>query len=654
MKQHHPYSSMKPEETARARILLAYVSYPVTTAVYFERGLRAHHQVVTVGPTMDEELIKTWNLENMHLPVRDLDIPAPYDMDLEGLLERLPRDMWPDLYLWVESIAGYFPQNLEKVRIPKACYLIDSHLKLHWHTRWARQFDHVFIAQREYLQAFRDAGNTSVHWLPLGCDPDIHRKTTSEKTHPIGFVGSLNTERRVQLLNRLQKRIPVAFERCFWDDMADFFSRSTMVFNNAIKDDLNMRVFEVLSTGTFLFSDCARNSGQETLFRGDEDFGEYTDDTILEVAEHYLSHDIERERIAARGQQLVHRAHTYAHRVDDLVQVALGGKPTTWSAEELRAQSTSGLPAAPAPVRAIRLPEGKPRRSFVIPVLDMSPASPYNITTLLEDLKNVEGDVIVVFNAPGMADQLRGHPRIDYAATMSHNVGVSRAWNIGLAMSQAPVTFILNADLHVEPSVFDVLETALTELPDAAVVGPQGGFFHFERAQDLVYFKQGAAVTPVRVDAVAGFLFCVRTEAFGPGGFQFDSRFTPCYFEEWDLGLQCRRAGARCYVVPATEYAHEWSGTIRGLRTIRYFRSEATAREILERNRAAFHTKWKHIVEETGDPSILQSLWVDYSRHRAAAMRSAGNGDDADHLLGEMSTLYPGCVQDMVPAAALV
>ncbi|MCC6396858.1 MAG: glycosyltransferase [Bacteroidetes bacterium] len=608
------HQSSSPLIQQRAKVMLAHVSYPVTTAAYFERVLRDRHQVVTIGPTMDRSLIKAWRLENMRLPIKDQDIPTAYDVDMAALFRKLPSALLPDLYLWVESVNGHFPRNLDALTIPKACYLIDTHLNLDWHVQWARQFDHVFIAQREYLQAFRDAGNRTVHWLPLGCDPEIHRNHASGKTHDIGFVGSLNTERRVKLLNRIEQRHRVTYERCFWTDMADFFSRSKIVFNNAIKNDLNMRVFEVLSSGSFLLTDTARNSGQETLFHAGEELGVYTDDTILEVLEHYLAHEDVREEVAARGRRVVHRAHTYAHRMEDLLQVCLGGKPTTDSAEVLREKSVAGESSPAGHSRPSAVSSSGPQRSFVIPVLDMSPASPYNIMTLLDDLRQIEGDVIVVCNAPEMADRLRTHPRIDYLAAMSHNVGVSRAWNIGLAMSQSPMTFILNADLHVESSTFTLLEQAMADLPDAAVVGPQGSYFDFATTRDMHYLDKGACSAPVRVDAVSGFLFGVRTAMFGPGGLQFDARYTPCYFEEWDLGLQCRWAGVACYVVPATGYDHEWSGTIRGLRTIRYFRSEATARQILERNRQLFLDKWKGIAARAGSTAFLESLWNDVSK----------------------------------------
>lgn len=625
----------------RARILLAYVYYPVTTAVYFERALRRHHQVVTIGPKMDASYITAWHLENMKLPIGDQNIPANQEPDMRALWGRLPEELRPDLYLWVESVSGHFPQNLSAVKVPKACYLIDSHLSLHWHVEWAKHFDYVFIAQREYLEAFRAAGNRSVHWLPLGCDPEIHRQATRVKQHDVGFVGSLTTERRVALLNQVETSFRVTYERSFWVDMADFFARCRIVFNNAIKNDLNMRVFEVLSTGSFLLTDAAEKSAQDVLFHDREELGIYRDDEIRDAVRYYLEHEEERERIAARGRAVVHAAHTYAHRLEDLVAVALGGKRDTFSAEELREQSLQGVnavsPSRPVQVSAARAP----RRCFVIPVLDMSPASPYNITTLLADLQHVEGDVIVVFNSEEMAARLKGHPRIDYSAVMSHNVGVSRAWNIGMAMSEAPVTFVLNADVHIEPEAVDALERGLATLPDAAVVGPQGSFYRFETLRDILYLEKGTTPVPVEVDAVSGFLFAVKTELFARQGLQFDGQFTPCYMEEWDIGLQCRRRGWKCYVVPTSAFDHEWSGSIRAMRTIRYMRREETSGQILERNRMLFKQKWERIARETGMPELLRTLWPSYGRTLADKLQEQGNGQDADNLRKDIAAAFP-------------
>jgi hypothetical protein len=62
-------------------------------------------------------------------------------------------------------------------------------------------------------------------------------------------------------------------------------------------------------------------------------------------------------------------------------------------------------------------------RSFIIPVLDYSPHSPYNINTLLKDLKEIHGEVICVFNSHEVFDKLRDYPRIDKYYFNSLNAG---------------------------------------------------------------------------------------------------------------------------------------------------------------------------------------------------------------------------------------
>lgn len=595
--------TINPEDIT---VWLAFVSYPVTTAVYFERALRKRCRTITIGPRLPHELIDKWQLHNMKLPISDQDIPTGANPDMAQLIAATDSASHPDLYLWIESVGGYYPQNLESLPCPKVCYLIDSHLNLPMHLEWAKQFDMVFIAQREYLDDFRKLG-MKTYWLPLGCDPEIHRRFETPKIHPVGFVGGVRPgSRREALLSTLTSQIQVHYERCFWDDMARIFSQSQIVFNEAVRNDLNMRVFEVMSTGTLLLTDIAAHSGQEELFRDGEDYAVYRDNTICDVARFYLDNEGLREQIAARGQRLAHNAHTYAHRVDDLLAVVLDGKPDTYSAEDLRDRSLAGVPAIDAEIPASTCISSA-SRSFIIPVLDMSPASEYNILTLLKDLEDIEGDVIVVFNGQEIGEHLKNHPRITRYAIMKQNIGVARAWNLGLEIASTPTAFILNADLHVERSAIDALEHALSSLPKAACVGPQGSFFNFSMTKDYTYFDKGTFNSPLEVDAVSGFFFAIKMEHFNQKTFRFENGFTPCYFEEWDLGLQIKRAGLKNYIVPTTGYDHHWSGTIRALREIRFYEKAETAGEILQRNRQLFLNKWRGIAGRDNNPLLLES-----------------------------------------------
>jgi hypothetical protein len=152
---------------------------------------------------MPEELFERWQLQNMKLPPTVHDIVTGFTPDMAEVLRQHPDKPKPDLYLWVESVPGHVPQNLAALGCPTACYLIDSHLSLDRHLERAKEFDSVFIAQREYLSEFRKV-NARTFWLPLGCDPEIHRNYNGQKTFDVGFVGGVSPgTKREELLKRL-------------------------------------------------------------------------------------------------------------------------------------------------------------------------------------------------------------------------------------------------------------------------------------------------------------------------------------------------------------------------------------------------------------------------------------------------------------------
>lgn len=622
------------------KVWLAYVAYPITTAVYFERALRQRCNTTTIGPPLPGHFIEKWHLQKLNRPLTEQDISTDFKPDMAEIIKNTPPEQLPDLYIWIESVGGYNPLNLDALSCPKACYLIDCHLKLAPRLEWAKQFDIVFIAQREYLEDFRNLGMRT-YWLPLGCDPDVHCRYDVPKIHPVSFEGSIpEASRREELLMKLASQVPLNYDRCFWEDRARLFSESKIVFNSAAQNDLNMRTFEVMSAGSLVLTDMARNSGQDVLFVDGEDYAVYSDNNIIDVARFYLENEDLRERIAARGKRLVHNAHTIGHRTDDMLSVALGGKSDTYSAEELRERSLEGvLPFYDEMLASIGA--GSPVRSFVIPVLDYSPASEYNVLTLLDDLKEIEGDVIVVFNSSEVGEALKDHPRITRHAIMKQNIGVARGWNIGLDMAESEIVFILNADAHISAEAVAAVEDGFKNLPLAACVGPQGAFVDFPLCRDYLYYDKGSFDQPMEVDAVSGFFFAINRKLFNENGLQFENGFTPCYFEEWDLGLQIRKAGLKSYIVPTTAYDHHWSGTIAALRTIPYMGKDEKAGDILLRNRQLFLAKWRHVARITGHPELLESILKDELMQKCRLALGSGNVDAARETAEELYRHFP-------------
>jgi hypothetical protein len=232
-------------------------------------------------------------------------------------------------------------------------------------------------------------------------------------------------------------------------------------------------------------------------------------------------------------------------------------------------------------------------RSFVIPILNESPSSPYNINTLLNDLENIEGETICVFNSKEMADKYVSHPRVNKYALLSENVGVGRAWNIGLMMATQATVFILNSDLHLNQNGVNQLEKALHSNERITIVGPCGGFNDFENLKDLHYLENKKLAGPSLVDQISGFYFAVKRKHFSDYSLQFFPEYIPCYMEEWDLAMQMKSHDLLALRVQIDDYAHEWGGTVNSLEKIDCLGSSYEKSEILNSNRLKFVERWK-------------------------------------------------------------
>ncbi len=306
----------------KPRVLLSYTANPQTTGAYLERALRSLCDVLTYGPAIDEDVLRKWDLEKIRDRLYGHDLPYS-TAEVERILSSLPGDWRPDLFLWVESGVSYPLRGLSALPCPTACWLIDTHIHPRQHLETAKIFDFVFLAQKQYVPLFREAGIRNVHWLPLACDPDIHRDFGLEPLHDVSFVGSVTAAhpRRNELLLRLARRFNAHLQRCFLEEMALAFSRSRIVFNCSARGDLNMRVFEALSTGSLLVTDQAARSGLEELFEDGRHLVIYRSaEELEERIAYFLGHEEERTRIARQGMREARARHTYAHRAAAILE----------------------------------------------------------------------------------------------------------------------------------------------------------------------------------------------------------------------------------------------------------------------------------------------------------------------------------------------
>jgi len=129
-------------------------------------------------------------------------------VDLEHLLPEELELIDPsifDLFLFIDDGLDYvIPQQCR----PRAAWTIDTHMDL---ARCVQRFgdaDFLLAAQKNGAAALRESLGRPVDWLPLACDPEIHRHMSGErKCHDVGFVGNVVVgHERHRLLGQLIER----------------------------------------------------------------------------------------------------------------------------------------------------------------------------------------------------------------------------------------------------------------------------------------------------------------------------------------------------------------------------------------------------------------------------------------------------------------
>lgn len=236
-----------------------------------------------------------------------------------------------DLHFWVDWGEDGLPWK--EWEIPKdggkTIYVAsDTHLGHDYRMNKAKKFDYAFFNQKD---AAEEAGGT---WLPHAAEPQAYPKIDIIQKYDVCFVGHVqetpnyNGITRVDALDRLFKEFPnfyygsrnPAFPNVnLFEDAAKKFSMSKIVFNISIKDDINMRVFETLSTGSFLLTNYIPTLGE--LFEDGKHLITYkTLDEMVEKAKYYLEHDEEREKIAQAGYEEFIAKHTYKHRIETILK----------------------------------------------------------------------------------------------------------------------------------------------------------------------------------------------------------------------------------------------------------------------------------------------------------------------------------------------
>lgn len=261
-------------------------------------------------------------IQSDHLiPTGDLALFGTYDLHFEA--------DWAE-----DALKPMIPYEIAQIPHPSAFWASDTHLGYDWRLEHSRKFDHVFVAQKRALEEFKRDGVDAI-WLPHAAEPLAYPNTPSIKKYDLCFIGHVNDPNRLDALDRMFREFPNFFYgvRRF-EEAAEKYCQSKIVFNIAMRDDINMRVFETLCSGSFLLTNWLPTLGD--LFEDGKHLVTYkTLDEAVEKAKYYIAHDDEREKIAEAGFQEVRSKHTFAHRAKTVLDACLPGWETQIKQKEL-------------------------------------------------------------------------------------------------------------------------------------------------------------------------------------------------------------------------------------------------------------------------------------------------------------------------------
>jgi hypothetical protein len=223
---------------------------------------------------------------------------------------------------------------------PNAYWIADSHLGYDYRLKRSREFDHVFASHKPSIEKLVADGipREKIHYMPWAAEPTCYRPFPIMEKYDWCFIGFMNNPFRIELVDRFVKEWPLGTngylgwrypqfpQKNVLEDAAKVYCQSRVVLNEAVQDDLNMRVFEALSCRRLLLTedipavrDHFKDNEHLILFK--------TVEEAVAKAKFILKDDGFRNYVAEKGHEEFLSKHTYRHRALEILKTCLDYEP---------------------------------------------------------------------------------------------------------------------------------------------------------------------------------------------------------------------------------------------------------------------------------------------------------------------------------------
>ncbi len=267
----------------------------------------------------------------------------------EKRLLRSLAEYQPDLIL---VLLGNMisPKTVKKLRATFSgkivCWCQDQLTTLGRQYLIGSEYDKVFVKDHYLVEMFGNYIGMDVHYLPEACNPIYHKRVKLREEEKSSYASEICTFGNVYYYRQAILESLAKYDLQVWGHRPDWLidrlgarfkgrpvyeeekckavAGAKIVLNTlhfGEVNGLNCRAFEVAGCGGFQLASFSpaiqehfRIGEQIEIFRNKSE--------LLEKTDHYLNHPEQAQSIAKAGQERAYAEHTYAHRLQDLIQLS--------------------------------------------------------------------------------------------------------------------------------------------------------------------------------------------------------------------------------------------------------------------------------------------------------------------------------------------
>jgi spore maturation protein CgeB len=253
----------------------------------------------------------------------DSDAEIIYNIEkdtFQDITARLPAGWEPDIVLFWSPEYNTIPLNIEKAECTTIAIVGDWNLGFSALKENLKRFDWI-MTDKAGVEVFKNTGYQNINYWPMfSFNPVLHKiLPDNEKIYDIVFAGNFNhmihSERARWLyrVSNLAKRYKVKLvSGIYGEEYTKTLNQAKIVFNHSVRQEMNMRAYEVPACGSLLFIEDSNLEISDFLSDKKECIL-YNSENFEHLIDYYLENDSAREKITVAGNKRIqletHQAH---------------------------------------------------------------------------------------------------------------------------------------------------------------------------------------------------------------------------------------------------------------------------------------------------------------------------------------------------------